>query len=172
MSNERFTNGARTALRLARENAALLGHGYVGSEHILLGLACEGNGLAARALSRAGLTEERLRAAVTEAVGAGTPGQAPFQGLTPRAKRAVEVAAAEAGRAGFSYIGTEHLLAGVLSGEDGAAMRILRSLARTCSGCVRRRAAGRGARNRKTGAEERKRAWRLRARCCSILRAT
>ncbi|HPE16871.1 MAG TPA: ATP-dependent Clp protease ATP-binding subunit, partial [Oscillospiraceae bacterium] len=128
MNNERFTNGARAALRLARENAALLGHGYIGSEHILLGLACEGNGLAARALHRAGLTEERLREAVVEAVGAGTPGQAPFQGLTPRAKRVVEAAAAEAGRAGFSYIGTEHLLFGVLSGEDGAAVRVLRSL--------------------------------------------
>ena len=123
--NQRFTAGAEQVLRLAQEAAAELGHGHVGSEHILLGLAREGSGAAAQALASFGVTPERILDLVIENVGRGSAGTLTPQGLTPRTKRIIELAMAEAMRRGRGYIGTEHLLMGILREPDCFAARIL-----------------------------------------------
>ena len=128
MTNNRFTQGAQNAIRMAHESAAELGHGYVGTEHLLLGLVRESEGVAAHALAGAKIELENLKKRVIEAVGRGEPGQEPLQGLTPRTKRVVEIAAAEAGRMGHGYIGTEHLLLGILHDGDSIAARLLVSM--------------------------------------------
>ncbi|MDD4715140.1 MAG: ATP-dependent Clp protease ATP-binding subunit [Oscillospiraceae bacterium] len=125
MNENRFTERAQTALRLAHECASSLGHGYVGSEHLLFGLTREGQGVAARVLQSAGLSAEGIRQAIAGMVGVGTPGGIPSQGLTPRSKRIIEIAMAEAGRMGHSYVGTEHLLLGILREGEGMAVRII-----------------------------------------------
>ncbi len=130
MDGNRFTQRAQAALRLARESAAEMGHGYVGSEHLLLGLAREGRGVAARVLESGGLDVETLRSAVARAVGLGTPGAPPYQGLTPRCKHIIEQAQAESARQRQDYVGTEHLLWGLLGEEDGVAVRVLASCGR------------------------------------------
>ena len=120
-----FTERAQTAFRLAQESAAELGHGYVGSEHLLLGLLREGRGVAARVLQAAGLESEAVRAAIIRAVGEGAPGSLPSQGLTPRCKHIIELALASAAETNASYVGTEHLLAGLLQEKDSVAIRVL-----------------------------------------------
>ncbi|MDY2977884.1 MAG: ATP-dependent Clp protease ATP-binding subunit [Oscillospiraceae bacterium] len=125
MNETRFTERAQTALRLAQECSAELGHGYVGSEHLLLGLSREGRGVAARVLQSAGLEPETLRAAIARTVGVGAPGALPSQGLTPRCKKIIEISLAEAARLGHHYVGTEHLLLGILREGDGVAVRVL-----------------------------------------------
>ncbi len=125
MSETRFTERAQTSLRLAQESSSELGHGYVGSEHLLLGLAREGQGMAARVLYRAGLESEAIRSAIKRLVGMGVPGAQPSQGLTPRCKKIIELSLAEAARLGHHYVGTEHLLLGILREGDGVAQRVL-----------------------------------------------
>ena len=125
MNETRFTERAQAALRLAQEGSAELGHGYVGSEHLLLGLAREGQGVAARVLQAAGVEPEGLKAAISGLVGVGAPGGAPAQGLTPRCKKIIELSLAEAARLGHHYVGTEHLLLGILREGDGVAVRVL-----------------------------------------------
>ncbi len=125
MNENRFTERAQTAIREAHAAASELGHGYVGSEHLLLGLLREKEGVAAHALSAVNVTEESAQARVIEAVGQGEAGETPLQGLTPRTKRIVELAFAEAGRMGHSYVGTEHLLLGILHEADSVASRLL-----------------------------------------------
>ena len=125
MSETRFTERAQAALRLAQECSAELGHGYVGSEHLLLGLAREGRGVAAKVLQSAGLEPESLKAAIARMVGVGAPGGAPSQGLTPRCKKIIELSLTEAARLGHHYVGTEHLLLGILREGDGVAVRVL-----------------------------------------------
>ena len=125
MSETRFTERAQAALRLAQECSAELGHGYVGSEHLLLGLAREGKGVAAKVLQSAGLEPESLKAAIARMVGVGAPGGAPSQGLTPRCKKIIELSLTEAARLGHHYVGTEHLLLGILREGDGVAVRVL-----------------------------------------------
>lgn len=125
MSETRFTERAQSALRLAQEASAELGHGYVGSEHLLLGLAREGQGVAARVLQNAGLDAETIRAAIRRMVGVGAPGGRPSQGLTPRCKKIIELSLTEAARLGHHYVGTEHLLLGILREGDGVAQRVL-----------------------------------------------
>ncbi|MCC8098475.1 MAG: ATP-dependent Clp protease ATP-binding subunit [Clostridiales bacterium] len=120
-----LTFRAQESLRLAQAEAGRLGHGYVGSEHLLLGLMEEGQGVAARTLASAGLKEETVRALVSSFVGVGASGSPPSQGMTPRLRRIVELAAAECCRSGARYVGTGHLLAGILKEGDGAAARIL-----------------------------------------------
>ncbi len=127
MNETRFTERAQTALRLAQEGSAELGHGYVGTEHLLLGLAREGKGVAAKVLQGAGLEPEALRSAIARMVGVGAPGGQPSQGLTPRCKRIIELSLAEAARLGHRYVGTEHLLLGILREGDGVAVRVLSS---------------------------------------------
>ena len=120
-----LTRRAQTALRLARESSAQLGHGYVGSEHLLLGLLEERRGAAARALQAAGIQESAVREAIAGLVGVGARGCGPSQGLTPRCRRIVELAALESNRLGSRFVDTEHLLIGILRDGDGSAARIL-----------------------------------------------
>ena len=108
MNETKFTERAQTALRLAQEAACELGHGYVGSEHLLLGLSREGRGVAAKVLRGAGLEPESIRAAIVRMVGSGAPGERPSQGLTPRCKKIIELSLSEAARLGHHYVGTEH----------------------------------------------------------------
>lgn len=126
-SNEQFTQRAELAIENARAAAGSLGHGYVGTEHLLLGIVMENEGLGARILEKRGISEGALRRAVADINGTGAPG-VPGQGLTSRARIAVERAAAEADRLRQGYIGTEHLLLGVLRQSDSGGVRALESM--------------------------------------------
>ena len=125
MMENKFTPRAEEALRLAQEAAEDMGHGYVGSEHLLLGLLREEEGIV---LEENGLTDEMVCDILHRSVGTGVSGAAPSQGLTPRAKSAVELAVSEAARTGAGYIGTEHLLMGLLREGNNMALRILRTV--------------------------------------------
>ncbi len=122
--SDRFTQRASTAITKAHDAAMAMGHSYVGTEHLLLGIIREGDGLGARILNGSGLTEATLTRMVTETVGRGVPGT-PEQGLTPRAKRVIELAAEDAARLGHCYVGTEHMLMGILREYDCAGARII-----------------------------------------------
>ena len=128
MNENRFTPNAEEVLRLAQESAQELGHGYVGSEHLLLGLLRREEGLAYRVLTEYGLTDEMVTGIVQRSMGRGSGGLAPAQGLTPRAKSVVELAVAESRRMSAPYIGTEHLLMGILREGSNMALRILRTV--------------------------------------------
>jgi ATP-dependent Clp protease ATP-binding subunit ClpC len=122
---ERFTERARQVVVLAQEEARTLKHNYIGTEHILLGLLREEEGLAARVLESLDITVERVRAQVVRIVGSGeevTSGQIPF---TPRAKKVLELALREALSLGHNYIGTEHILLGLVRENEGVAARLL-----------------------------------------------
>jgi ATP-dependent Clp protease ATP-binding subunit ClpC len=122
---ERFTERARQVVVLAQDEARALEHNYIGTEHILLGLLREEEGLAARVLESLDITVEEVRAQVARIVGQGdevTTGQIPF---TPRAKKVLELALREALSLGHNYIGTEHILLGLVRENDGVAARIL-----------------------------------------------
>ena len=120
-----FTPRAEEALRLAQEAAEEMGHGYVGTEHILLGLMREEDGIAHRVMREYGMTEDMICTVLERSVGKGLSGAVPSQGLTPRAKSAVELAVSEAMRMGAGYIGTEHLLLGLLREGSNMAIRVL-----------------------------------------------
>ena len=128
MNENKFTTRAEEALRLSQESAEELGHGYVGSEHLLLGLLREEEGLAHRVLTEYGLTDEMILSVLRRSMGAGLAGTAPSQGLTPRAKGVVELAVSEAARMGSPMIGKEHLLMGTLREGGNMALRILRTV--------------------------------------------
>ena len=122
---ERFTERARQVTVLAQDEARTLRHDYIGTEHILLGLLREEEGLAARVLESLDITVERVRGQVVRIVGSGeevTSGQIPF---TPRAKKVLEMALREALSLGHNYIGTEHILLAIARENDGVASRIL-----------------------------------------------
>src|SRR5450432_1791794 len=122
---ERFTERARQVVVLAQEEARTLKHNYIGTEHILLGWLREEEGLAARVLESLDITVERVRGQVVRIVGSGeevTSGQIPF---TPRAKKVLELALREALSLGHNYIGTEHILLGLVRENEGVAARIL-----------------------------------------------
>jgi hypothetical protein len=122
---ERFTERARQVVVLAQEEARQLKHNYIGTEHILLGLLREEEGLAAQALESLGISIDRVRAQIVRIVGNGeevTSGQIPF---TPRAKKILELALREALSLGHNYIGTEHILLGLVRENEGVAARIL-----------------------------------------------
>lgn len=125
MADSRFTSTALGAIRLAQENAARLGHCYVGSEHLLLGLACQEYSLAASLLREAGADSRSLRAAVVQMVGTGAPGPTLRQGLTPRCCQVIRRAAEECRRLGGPAVGAEHLLLGVLLEPDSSGTRLL-----------------------------------------------
>ena len=125
MSEKRFTPRGENVLRLAQEAAGDLGHGYVGCEHILLGILRDGGGVAYRALTEAGLNERMVSDLIVRAVGRGMSGSDPAQGLTPRARSAVELAVNEAMRANSQFIDSEHLLLGLLRDGGNMAVRIL-----------------------------------------------
>ena len=123
-NNEKFTEKAEGAIEQARLAAFGLGHSYVGTEHLLLGILRERAGLGARILRDRGLSEHCLKDAISRANGAGEPG-VPTQGLTKHAWQAIEKAASDAARLGHSYIGTEHLLLGILRQPDCGGARAL-----------------------------------------------
>jgi ATP-dependent Clp protease ATP-binding subunit ClpC len=122
---ERFTERARQSVVLAQEEAAALGHNYLGTEHLLLGLLREEEGVAARVLEGLHVTLDEVRAQVARIVGAGdeqTAGQVPF---TPRAKRVLELSLRQALDLQHNYIGTEHILLGIVGEGEGVGARIL-----------------------------------------------
>ncbi len=123
-SNGQFTQRAELAIENARLAAGSFGHGFVGTEHLVLGITMEREGLGARILDRRGISESALRRVIGELDGTGAPGT-PGQGLTTRARLAVERAAAEAAAMQQSYIGTEHILLGVLRQSDSGGVRAL-----------------------------------------------
>jgi ATP-dependent Clp protease ATP-binding subunit ClpC len=122
---ERFTDRARRVVVLAQEEARLLNHNYIGTEHILLGLIHEGEGVAAKALESLGISLEAVRAQVEEIIGHG--GQAPSGHIpfTPRAKKVLELSLREALQLGHNYIGTEHILLGLIREGEGVAAQVL-----------------------------------------------
>ena len=125
---ERFTERARKVVVLAQEEAGLLRHNYIGTEHLLLGLLREDEGVAARALTALGVTIEEARERVASIVGYGSEGpglQAPF---TPRSKKVLELALREAMRLEHNYIGTEHILLGLVRENEGVVARALSDL--------------------------------------------
>jgi ATP-dependent Clp protease ATP-binding subunit ClpC len=122
---ERFTDRARRVVVLAQEEARMLNHNYIGTEHILLGLIDEGEGVAAKALESLGISLDAVRQQVEEIIGQGqqTPsGHIPF---TPRAKKVLELTRHEASQLGHNYIGTEHILLGLIRERDGVAAQVL-----------------------------------------------
>ena len=125
---ERFTDRARRVLVLAQEHARLLDHSYIGTEHVLLGLIDEGEGVAAKVLTDLGISLDAVRERIKEVIGTGgssPPGSIPF---TPRAKKVFELALREGLQLGHNYIGTEHLLLGLIREGEGVAAQILTSL--------------------------------------------
>lgn len=122
---ERFTDRARRATVLAQEEARSLNHNYIGTEHILLGLLIEGEGVAFKALDGSGIDAEQARAAVLAKIGPGAEpqkGQIPF---TPRARKVMELALREALQLGHNYIGTEHLLLALARETEGVGAQVL-----------------------------------------------
>lgn len=126
-SNEKFTQRAELAIESARYAAGEMGHSHVGTEHLLLGILTENTGLGARVLRARGIEERALRRAIIDVNGLGAPGT-PSQGLSIRAQLAVERAASEAGQLRQGYIGTEHLLLGILRQGDCTGAEILKEL--------------------------------------------
>ncbi|MDQ3756910.1 MAG: ATP-dependent Clp protease ATP-binding subunit [Actinomycetota bacterium] len=125
---ERFTDRARRVLVLAQEEARLLNHNFIGTEHILLGLIHEGEGVAAKALESLGISLEAVREKVEETIGpagSSTTGSPPF---TPRAKKVLELSLREALQLGHNYIGTEHMLLGLVREGEGVAAQVLVNL--------------------------------------------
>jgi len=122
---ERFSEGARKVLTKAQEEAKRLGHGYIDTEHILLGIVDDEAGMAAKVLANLGVPLPKVRAAVEFVVGKGERRTAGEISLAPRAKRAIEIAVDEARRLNSSYIGSEHLLLGLLGGKEGVACNVL-----------------------------------------------
>ncbi|MFY9427888.1 MAG: ATP-dependent Clp protease ATP-binding subunit [bacterium] len=124
----RFTERAQRVMFLAQEEARRLQYPYVGTEHLLLGLIREGTGVAHKVLSDLGVERERVKEEVEKIIGPGT-GTVPGElGLTPRAKRAIELSIDEARQLGHNYVGTEHLLLGLIREEEGVAARVLKNM--------------------------------------------
>lgn len=125
---ERFTDRARRVVVLAQEEARQLSHNYIGTEHILLGLIHEGEGVAALALCTMGISLEGVRAQVEEIIGQGKEAPTGHIPFTPRAKKVQELSLREALQLGHNYIGTEHLLLGLLREGEGTAAQVLAKL--------------------------------------------
>ena len=125
---DKFTERARKVLSLAQEEAQRFNHNYIGSEHLLLGLVREGEGVAAKVLSNLGIELNRVRSAVEFAIGRGDRLVLGEIGLTPQAKKVVELAVDESRRLNHHYIGTEHLLLGLVRENSGIAAQVLQSL--------------------------------------------
>lgn len=125
---ERFTDRARRVIVLAQEEARMLNHNYIGTEHILLGLIHEGEGIAARALESLGVTLAEVREQVQDIIGAGPQASSGHIPFTPRAKKVLELSMREAIQLNHSYIGTEHILLGMVRANEGVANQILTKL--------------------------------------------
>jgi len=124
---EKFSERARRSLTRAQEEAQHFGHNYIDTEHILLGLVAEEEGVASKVLNNLGVSASKIRAAVEFVIGRGERASIGEVGLTPRAKRVIELAVDEARRLNHNYIGTEHLLLGLLREREGAAVGVLDS---------------------------------------------
>jgi ATP-dependent Clp protease ATP-binding subunit ClpC len=122
---ERFTDRARRVVVLAQEEARMLNHNYIGTEHILLGLIHEGEGVAAKALELLGISLEAVRQQVEEIIGQGQQAPSGHIAFTPRAKKVLELSLREALQLGNNYIGTEHILLGLIREGDGVAAQVL-----------------------------------------------
>ncbi len=131
---DKFTEAARKVLSLAQEEAARLDHNYIGTEHLVLGLIRQGNGIAAKALANQGIEINKVRSAVEFILGRGGDAVLGQIGLTPRAKRAIELAVEEARRLNQTHIGTEHLLLALVKEDEGIGVAILESLGATRNG--------------------------------------
>ena len=125
---EKFTDKARRVVVLAQEEAKLLNHNYIGTEHILLGLIHEGEGVAAKALESLGINLDSVRDQVQEIIGQGQQAPSGHIPFTPRAKKVLELSLREALQLGHSYIGTEHLLLGLIREGEGVAAQVLTRL--------------------------------------------
>ena len=122
---ERFTDRARRVVVLAQEEARMLNHNYIGTEHILLGLIHEGEGVAAKALESLGISLEAVREQVEEIIGQGQQAPSGHIPFTPRAKKVLELSLREALQLGHNYIGTEHILLGLIREGEGVAAQVL-----------------------------------------------
>jgi ATP-dependent Clp protease ATP-binding subunit ClpA len=122
---ERFTDRARRVVVLAQEEARLLNHNYLGTEHLLLGLIHEGQGVAAKALESLGISQEAVRSQVEEIIGQGEVAPSGHIPFTPRAKKVLELSLREAKQLGHNYIGTEHILLGLIREGEGVAAQVL-----------------------------------------------
>ena len=122
---ERFSDRARRVVVLAQEEARTLNHNYIGTEHILLGLIHEGDGVAARSLESLGISLDAVRQQVEEIIGRGQQAPSGHIPFTPRAKKVLELSLREALQLGHGYIGTEHILLGLLREGDGVAAQVL-----------------------------------------------
>ena len=125
---ERFTDRARRVIVLAQEEARMLNHNYIGTEHILLGLIHEGEGVAAKALESLGISLEAVRQQVEEIIGQGQQAPSGHIPFTPRAKKVLELSLREALQLGHNYIGTEHILLGLIREGEGVAAQVLNKL--------------------------------------------
>ena len=122
---ERFTDRARRVVVLAQEEARMLNHNYIGTEHILLGLIHEGEGVAAKALESLGISLEGVRQQVEEIIGQGQQAPSGHIPFTPRAKKVLELSLREAKQLDHNYIGTEHILLGLIREGEGVAAQVL-----------------------------------------------
>jgi ATP-dependent Clp protease ATP-binding subunit ClpC len=122
---ERFSQRARRVVVLAQEEARMLDHNYIGTEHILLGLIREGEGVAGRALESLGISLEAVRQQVEQIIGRGQQAPSGHIPFTPRAKKVLELALREAQQLGHNYIGTEHILLGLIREGSGVAAQVL-----------------------------------------------
>src|SRR4030088_642699 len=122
---ERFTDRARRVVVLAQEEARMLNHNYIGTEHILLGLIHEGEGVAAKSLEWLGISLEGVRSQVEEIIGQGQQAPSGHIPFTPRAKKVLELSLREALQLGHNYIGTEHMLLVLVRDGEGVAARVL-----------------------------------------------
>jgi hypothetical protein len=125
---ERFTDRARRVVVLAQEESRMLNHNYIGTEHILLGLIHEGGGVAAKALESMGISLETVRSQVEEIIGHGKAAPTGHIPFTPRAKKVLELSLREALQLSHNYIGTEHILLGVVREGEGVAAQVLQKL--------------------------------------------
>jgi len=122
---ERFTDRARRVVVLAQEEARMLNHNYIGTEHLLLGLVHEGEGIAARALESLGITLNSVREQVQDIIGPGANAPSGHIPFTPRAKKVLELSMREAIQLNHGYIGTEHILLGMVRANEGVANQVL-----------------------------------------------
>src|SRR5439155_19830628 len=125
---ERFTGRARQVVALAGEEARILNHGWIGTEHILLGLIHEGDGYAARTLESLGISLDAVRQQVEEIIGRGQQAPSGHIPFTPRAKKVLALSLREALQLGHGYIGTEHILLGLVREGEGVAAQVLQQL--------------------------------------------
>lgn len=128
MTFERFTDGARRVLVLAQEEACLLNHSFIGTEHILLGLLSEGEGLAAKVLDSLDISLEVVREKVEETIGPAGSAPTGYPPFTPRAKKVLELSLREALQLGHNHISTEHMLLGLVREGEGVASQVLVNL--------------------------------------------